>query len=140
MKRKALSRSLQLLTGLFVTVSGYGGELVYQPVNPSFGGNPLNGSYLLNSAQAQNSYKDPDAAGSAFSQRSALDRFTDSLESRLLNQLLTDVGSGNEGTLITDDFVVDIIDDSGNLFVRVEDRETGETTEIQVNGLNPTNP
>lgn len=28
-------------------------QLVYTPVNPSFGGNPLNGSNLLNSAQAQ---------------------------------------------------------------------------------------
>src|ERR1700749_5264946 len=28
-------------------------ELVYHPVNPTFGGNPLNGSFLLSTAQAQ---------------------------------------------------------------------------------------
>jgi curli production assembly/transport component CsgF len=28
-------------------------QLVYQPTNPNFGGNPLNGSYLLTTAQAQ---------------------------------------------------------------------------------------
>lgn len=114
------------------------GELVYQPVNPNFGGNPLNGSYLLGNAQAQNDYTDS-SSGSGFASRSALDRFTDSLESRLLNQLLTDVGEGNAGTLVTDDFIVDIQDDSGNLTVFIEDRTTGERTEIEVNGLDPTN-
>ena len=28
-------------------------EMVYHPVNPTFGGNPLNGSFLLSQAQAQ---------------------------------------------------------------------------------------
>ena len=28
-------------------------ELIYHPVNPTFGGNPLNGSFLLSQAQAQ---------------------------------------------------------------------------------------
>jgi curli production assembly/transport component CsgF len=30
-----------------------GSEMVYHPVNPTFGGNPLNGSFLLSTAQAQ---------------------------------------------------------------------------------------
>ncbi len=34
----------------------YAGTLVYTPTNPTFGGNPLNGSYLFNSAQAQNQH------------------------------------------------------------------------------------
>lgn len=34
----------------------YAGTLVYTPTNPSFGGNPLNGSTLLGSAQAQNQH------------------------------------------------------------------------------------
>jgi curli production assembly/transport component CsgF len=29
------------------------GSLVYHPVNPTFGGNPFNGSFLLSQAQAQ---------------------------------------------------------------------------------------
>lgn len=32
------------------------GTLVYTPTNPSFGGNPLNGSTLLSSAQVQNQH------------------------------------------------------------------------------------
>ncbi|HET8598159.1 MAG TPA: curli assembly protein CsgF [Castellaniella sp.] len=35
------------------------GQLLYTPVNPTFGGNPLNGSYLLQSAQAQKRYAYP---------------------------------------------------------------------------------
>jgi len=34
-------------------------ELIYYPLNPSFGGSPLNGSVLLGSAQAQNKHTDP---------------------------------------------------------------------------------
>ncbi|MCZ4328363.1 curli assembly protein CsgF [Castellaniella denitrificans] len=35
------------------------GQLLYTPVNPSFGGNPLNGPNLLQSAQAQKRYPYP---------------------------------------------------------------------------------
>jgi curli production assembly/transport component CsgF len=31
----------------------FASELVYHPVSPTFGGNPLNGSFLLSTAQAQ---------------------------------------------------------------------------------------
>jgi curli production assembly/transport component CsgF len=34
-------------------VPGYASEQVYHPNNPTFGGNPLNGTYLLSTAQAQ---------------------------------------------------------------------------------------
>lgn len=39
--------------------SAVAGQLVYTPVNPSFGGNPLNGSFLLQKAQAGKSYAMP---------------------------------------------------------------------------------
>jgi curli production assembly/transport component CsgF len=35
------------------------GQLIYTPVNPSFGGNPLNGTYMLQSAQSQKRYSYP---------------------------------------------------------------------------------
>ncbi|WP_193161579.1 curli assembly protein CsgF [Microbulbifer hainanensis] len=114
-------------------------ELVYQPINPNFGGNPLNGSYLLSNAQAQDTHEDPNKPQDLYEQPSALSRFTDSLETRLLNQLLTDVGNGNSGELITDDFLVQIVDNDGVLTVLVTDRSTGDTSEIVVSGLNPTN-
>jgi curli production assembly/transport component CsgF len=39
------------------------GTLVYTPTNPTFGGNPLNGSTLFNSAQVQNQYTPSPSAG-----------------------------------------------------------------------------
>ncbi|WP_323845354.1 curli assembly protein CsgF [Microbulbifer magnicolonia] len=114
-------------------------ELIYEPVNPNFGGNPLNGAYLLNNAQAQDRHKDPDREDLGFEQPTALDRFSDSLETRLLNQLLTDVGNGNSGELVTDDFIVQIVDNDGVLTVLITDRNTGDKSEIIVSGLNPTN-
>jgi len=130
-----------ILTPVFPLASGLASatELIYEPVNPNFGGNPLNGSYLLNNAQAQDRFKDPDREDTVYEQPSALDRFTDSLETRLLNQLLTDVGNGNSGELVTDDFVVQITDNDGVLTVLITDRNTGDKSEIIVSGLDPTN-
>ncbi|KAA0994721.1 MULTISPECIES: curli assembly protein CsgF [unclassified Pseudomonas] len=113
-------------------------ELVYTPINPSFGGNPLNGTWLLNNAQAQNDYDDPDLKNrTAVAGTSALERFTSQLQSRLLGQLLDNISTGNTGSLSTDSFIVNVIDDSGALSIEVTDRATGEVSEIQVNGLNP---
>lgn len=115
-------------------------ELVYTPVNPSFGGNPLNGSWLLGNAQAQNDTKDPDAIDRAsLTGQSALDRFASQLEARLLSNLLSDLDDANTGTLTTDDFIVNIVNDAGNLTVHITDRLTGEVSEISVSGYGAVN-
>jgi len=133
MKRTALP-----LAGLLCLLgSAQATELVYTPVNPSFGGNPLNGTWLLNNAQAQNDHDDPDARSSAFTGTTALQRFSSQLESRLLSQLLTNIENGNTGSLSTDSFLIDIVDDSGALSILVTDKATGEVSEIVVNGLTP---
>ncbi|MDH4567152.1 curli production assembly protein CsgF [Pseudomonas sp. BN414] len=111
-------------------------ELVYTPVNPAFGGNPLNGTWLLNNAQAQNDHDDPDS-GSTASRQSALERFTSTLESRLLSQLLTNIEEGNTGSLTTESFIINMIDDGGQLTIEITDRATGEVSEVVVNGLLP---
>ena len=108
-------------------------ELVYTPVNPSFGGNPLNGTWLLNNAQAQNDHDDPDLSNRTTT--SALQRFTSQLESRLLSQLLTNIQNGNTGSLTTDAFVINMIDDGGELTIVITDKATGEVSEVVVNGL-----
>lgn len=109
-------------------------ELVYTPVNPSFGGNPLNGSWLLANAQAQNDHDDPDLENSS-SGTTALQRFTSQLESRLLSQLLSNIESGNTGSLTTDSFLIDIVDVDGSLSINITDRLTGEVAEVVVDGL-----
>lgn len=108
-------------------------ELVYTPVNPAFGGNPLNGTWLLNNAQAQNDHSD--SGISSRSSTSALDRFSSQLQSRLLNDLLTNIQNGETGSLSTDTFLIDILDEDGVLSIVVTDRTTGEVSEIVVNGF-----
>lgn len=125
-----------LVMSLTISTNVIATELVYQPVNPNFGGSPLNGAYLLNNAQSQNKHKDPSSRSTAGS--SELDRFTSILQSRLLSQLLADVGNGNTGGLETDQFSIVIGDDGiGGLSVLINDKETGESTTISVNGLVP---
>ena len=112
-------------------------ELVHTPVNPAFGGNPLNDTWLLNNAQAQNDYDDPSSSRSSYTGTTALERFSNQLESRMLSQLLDNIANGNSGSMSTDSFIINVIDDSGALSIQVTDRATGEISEIRVNGLNP---
>ena len=137
--RFATRMALASALGMAVVTGAGATELVYTPVNPSFGGSPLNGAWLLGGAQAQNDHKDPDALDrSSLRGTSALERFTSQLEGRLLSQLLTDINNGNTGSLTTDDFIVNIINDSGNLTIHITDLLTGEVSEIVVNGYGAT--
>ena len=77
---------------LFITILGVfntsnAQDLVYKPVNPAFGGDTFNYSWLLNSAEVQNKFKEPDTSSSL----SALQRFKDNLNSQLLNQVSSSV-------------------------------------------------
>lgn len=47
---------ITLLTLAFISTGVQAGNLLYQPVNPSFGGSPLNGSWLQAEASAQNDF------------------------------------------------------------------------------------
>ncbi|AZZ44564.1 curli production assembly protein CsgF [Pseudomonadaceae bacterium SI-3] len=134
-----MNRPQQKITGVFLAglllSSGLSAtELVYTPVNPSFGGSPLNGAWLLGSAQAQNDKKDPDAVGydrSIYERPSDLERLTSQLESSLLSDLLRDAQAGETGSLTTTDFFVRAYNgDAGLLIVEITDRVTGEVSEI----------
>jgi|SRR5699024_2351082 len=56
--RYVFAVSTALLVGAALSVMpARAGELVYTPVNPSFGGHPQNGPYLMSKAQAGKKYK-----------------------------------------------------------------------------------
>lgn len=127
-----------IATGVLVsvlTLQASAGELVYRPLNPSFGGDPFMGSYMLNKAQSQDTNTDPNTRSSE--RLSSTDRLIQSLESRLISQLLSDVGSGDisEGGFDSDEFSVVVRDEGGQLVVRVVDKLTGDVTNISVGGL-----
>ncbi|WP_394498383.1 curli assembly protein CsgF [Shewanella sp. ENK2] len=108
-------------------------QLIYQPVNPAFGGSYLNGSYLLANAAAQNDHQS--SSGSGYTPPTALERLASSLESRLMSQLFNDAANGGEGYLLTDDFEINVVNEDGALIVHITDILTGETTIIEVGGI-----
>lgn len=118
-----------------LSFSACAGELVYQPLNPSFGGDPFVGSYLLGKAQSQDTHTDPSSSRSQ--PISSTQRLLQSLESRLISQLISDVGTGDvgEGSFDSDEFGVVVRDDGGQLTVQVVDKLTGDVTTINVGGL-----
>lgn len=76
------------IVGLSVTpIPAASSELVYTPINPSFGGNPFNSAHLLGVATAQSKYKDPTALNSS----DPASQFLRTLQSRLLSSLATQI-------------------------------------------------
>ena len=62
-------------------------DIVYEPINPSFGGNPFNSAHLLGIAGAQNKTKDPTTPTTS----SEADIFARQLQSRLLSALSSQI-------------------------------------------------
>jgi curli production assembly/transport component CsgF len=124
-----------------LSLSAYADELVYEPVNPSFGGSSLNGNWLLNQAQAQDNTKDPDAEDNK-GELSDLDEFNNLLQRSILSRLasaitgsiISDSGELIPGTIETSDFTIDIVDlGDGILSITTTDILTGESTSFEIN-------
>ncbi|MFL0799084.1 MAG: curli assembly protein CsgF [Agarilytica sp.] len=127
---------------MIMSTEVFSSSLLYTPVNPSFGGSPLNGNMLLNSAQAQNTIKDPDLEDE---EENALDDFNDRLQRSLLSRLTSsiasnfvdDTGSLIPGQTVTEDFIIDVIDEGdGRVRVTTTDRNTGDSTTFIVESQN----
>lgn len=123
------------LIALLISPQSWGGNMVFQFVNPNFGGNPNNGSFLLNEANAQNSYKDPNGYDFDTSTPSPLDNFTSVIQSQLLGNLMGNISQGKPGRLVTKDFIVDVKNTDGGLTMNILDRTTGKSSTIEVDGL-----
>lgn len=91
-----------LLAGAFAATQGMAADITYTPVNPSFGGNPLNSSHLLGLANAQRTATASDAKTSSRSGgldggtggtpgRTDADLFVQQLQGRLLSALASQV-------------------------------------------------
>jgi len=108
-------------------------DLVYVPLNPSFGGNPNNASGLLAIAQSQNGYKAPT--------NSPLQNFNNSLQqailSRLTSQSLATI-FGKSSTLVpgsydTSAYTITITDSgNGTLTIATRDKKTGAVVSFEV--------
>lgn len=144
MKRYSTAYGMVFAGALFTMVAAvHATTLVYQPVNPNFGGNSLNGPNLLNEANAQNKYTDPSISNLTSSQ-STLQQFNNELQQAILSRVASSItssivgsdGSLKPGTISTGNFTISITAIAGgNLQVTTTDKTTGaSTTFIVSNG------
>lgn len=138
---QSMSRSLAF--SLIVLANGATAtELVYGPVNPSFGGYPANGPGLLATASATNKHKeDKGLGGASVFDQSPLAQFNQTLERTVLSQLASAATSkllGQDGKLVpgtfsTANFTITVIDLGGGMLrITTTDKSTGTTTTFEV--------
>ena len=121
-------------------------ELVYEPINPSFGGNPLNGSFLLSKANSQNAHT------ASLSERSYDERLQESLERAYINRIvreITDIAFGEQeydedgnpidsifnqdSIFVSGDFQVELITSNpDSIVVNITNLLTGEVTVVEI--------
>ena len=129
------------------------GDIVYSPINPAFGGSPLNSSHLLATAAAQRNATASDAkkeegsnpgGGTPTTGNSASEQFVRQLQSRLLSALASQVTDAifgdnpqDQGTVRFGDTTVSFERTGDSIRLVIDD--AGTTTEIIVPQL-VTNP
>ncbi len=138
MKKKGTVLVLFLLLGL---LNSQAQDFVYTPVNPAFGGSFYNYSWMLSSAEAQNSYEaeTDDEDYYSYDDSNTLDDFVESLNSQILSQLSLQIVSqqfGEDaletGTYILGDYQIDIGDGGSGLKITILDNTSGATTTVEV--------
>ncbi len=93
LKMDGKMKKIALIIITTLSFSSQATEIIYTPINPSFGGNPLNANMLLSKAQAQNKHKAP------VIEKGYAEQFQDSLERTYLNRMvreITDMAFGED--------------------------------------------
>ena len=123
----------------------YSGDIVFKPLNPSFGGSSFNSAHLLGLANAQNQPKrkaeekakaEARAAAQA-RQRSQSDRFVQLLQSRLYSSLAGQVSEAifgenaqDDGRIVFQDQEVTWTNNGTEIVLNITDFSTGQTSEV----------
>lgn len=117
------------------TVPAMAQDIVYTPVNPSFGGNPFNSAHLLGIANAQNNFRDPKASTSG----SQADIFSRQLQSRLLSALSSQIVDAifgenpqQSGTIKFGGQTISFVRGLEEVTLTITDDGTGEVTTIVI--------
>lgn len=115
-------------------------DLLYKPINPSFGGDSFNSNHLQGLAASQNEFKE--SSSSAASQTTT-ERFLAMLQSRLYSSLASQVADSifgenaqPNGTLQFDDQQISFVNDGTAIRLTVTDFTTGQVTNIVIPSLN----
>ena len=115
-------------------------DFVYTPKNPAFGGNPYNYSWLMSSAQAQDTYKAPETTTDRYGySRDPAQDFAESLNRQILSHLSREIVTRQfgedaleEGTYILGDYQIDIGSGASGINITIVDNKTGAATQVSV--------
>lgn len=128
---------LALISMLVAWPGAWAGEIVYQPINPAFGGNPFNGPYLLSNAQVQNDHKEESHGGSLG--QSPVEQFERQITSRLLSRVSSEIAdriygeeAADSGTFRIEDTVISFERLNGQVVLNIRNDLTGEQTTIEI--------
>lgn len=117
--------------------------LTYTPINPAFGGSPLNSTYLLGVAGAINKYKDPSATSSTDQGQ----LFVQQLQGQLLSALSTQITSvifganaAQSGKIVFGDQTIAFVKSLDSTNLTITNSTTGSVTSIAIPTLQSTTP
>lgn len=109
-------------------------EMVYKPINPNFGGNPFNGSYLLGNASEQRGFSPPKDK-----KKPAVEEFSDEIQRALMYRISRDVAdmilgedAKESGHFSVGDTTVDFHREGDQVIINVLDDRTGGETTIEL--------
>jgi curli production assembly/transport component CsgF len=132
--KKLLITAIFLLA--FFQVATRAQDFVYQPINPAFGGNPYNYSWLLGQAQAQNIFTEEEAG---FEEEDPLAGLQDDINRQILNSITQQFYKNQfgedgltEGYYKFGSYEIDISPIAEGMQVRIIDILTGSETTIIV--------
>ena len=145
---KAIRCSLVAALPMMTSVpSAMARDLVYTPVSPSFGGSPLNGSYVLGLAAANNYQytESPEAKKQRRTQQalqgdtSPAAQFERQITASLLSQVASTIGqqilgenARNSGTFAVGSTTVNFNRVGGQVNIDIVEGSTGARTNIQI--------
>ncbi|RDV16047.1 curli production assembly/transport component CsgF [Pontibacter diazotrophicus] len=114
-------------------------DLIYQPVNPAFGGDTFNYQWLQSSAQAQDKTTDPNAQVNSLLNRSPLDDFEQNLNRQILNQLSRQLVASQfgedalePGSYTVGSYEIDVTEGGSGVNIVIVDIGTGDRTTVTI--------
>jgi len=127
------------VTALFAADAANASELVYTPINPTFGGNPLNSSQLQAVASAQKPNQPTSTSTTASAAQSTAQQFLQMLQSQLYASLansvstaITGTNAQAAGTIKLDTTQVSWSTQSDGKHISITDSSTGQITQIVI--------